>query len=381
MTAITAILVDGYRELNSRKLFWITLVLSALIPLIFFAVDLTDTGLKLFVWEVDAPVNASIIDREDFFKNLFVDWGVGIWLTWIATILALVTTAGIIPDLVTGGAIDMVLSKPIRRSTLFLAKYASGLLFAAIQVTTFTLVAFVVLGIKVNAWMPGLFLAIPIVVVFFSYLYCICALLGLITRSTIAALMLTILCWFGFWLMNTTDTILLMVKEQQVAQVESLDASIERASTFRDRIADEVETSEDPEAAQRRLEALDQRIDDRQTDADRKRESARKITFASDIVVTVKTPLPKTAETILVLKRTLTDATIRPDDVSDAPEAAADPDDPFAAPDGSMNDMQAGIAVEEALKERSVAWVIGTSLLFELGILLLCLWIFARRDF
>jgi len=382
MTAIVAILVDGYRELNSRKLFWITLVLSAVIPLLFFAIDLTETGVRLFHWEIDAPVNATIIAREDFFKNLFVDWGVGIWLTWIATILALVTTAGIIPDLVTGGAVDMVLSKPVRRSTVFLAKYASGLVFATMQVAAFTAVAFVVLGIKIGAWMPGLFLAVPIVVLFFSYLYAICAFLGLITRSTIAALMLTILCWVGLWIMNTTDSILLMVKEQQVAELDSFERSLDRARELEVRIREEIDERGENESRTARLDALLGRIAEREADTERKRGSVERLESFNSLMVTAKTPLPKTAETILVLKRTLTDATLTPPPATeDAADESGAPDasDPFAV--NGPGSEETGARLEDALGERSVAWVIGTSLLFEAFLLGLCLWVFGRRDF
>jgi len=54
-----------------------------------------------------------------------------------------------------------------------------------------------VLGIRGGVWEPGLFISIPIVVIFFSYLFAICVLLGLITKSTIASLLLTLLIWFG----------------------------------------------------------------------------------------------------------------------------------------------------------------------------------------
>ena len=72
-----------------------------------------------------------------------------------------------------------------------------GLLFVTAQVTIFALCSFLVLGFRGKLWAPSVFIAIPVVVLVFSYLFSICVLIGVITRSTIAALLLTLLVWFA----------------------------------------------------------------------------------------------------------------------------------------------------------------------------------------
>src|SRR6185437_5144958 len=101
-----------------------------------------------------------------------------------------------------GGSIDLYLAKPIGRARLFLTKYLAGLLFVTLQVVVISVGSFFVLGLRGHDWEPGLFWAIPIVVCFFSYLFAVCVLLGVKTRSTIAALLLTILCWTTFALLD-----------------------------------------------------------------------------------------------------------------------------------------------------------------------------------
>ena len=102
----------------------------------------------------------------------------GVYLTWVAAVLALISTSSMFPDFLTGGSIDLYLSKPIGRVRLFFTKYVSGLMFVALQVSVFAVGSFLVLGWRGHSWEPSLFLAIPIVVIFFSYLYGICVLLG-----------------------------------------------------------------------------------------------------------------------------------------------------------------------------------------------------------
>src|SRR3954465_12840878 len=135
-----ALLLDAYRELNARKLFWIVLSISLLVAAAFASVGITENGVSLLGWEIHiAFVNARVLPSKAFFyKFLFYHFGFGFWLTWAATILALISTAGLIPDFVPSGAIDPPLAKPIGRVRLFITKYLASLLFVAIQVSLFT---------------------------------------------------------------------------------------------------------------------------------------------------------------------------------------------------------------------------------------------------
>lgn len=170
MTQTLALLLDAYRELNSKKLFWFTLAISCLIALAFAAIGIDENGLSLLWWEIGdigGFVNSDIIPKDQFYKMMFANFGVGFWLGWIATILALVSTSGMIPDFIAGGAVELTLSKPVGRVRLFLTKWAVGLLFVALQVAVFTLACFLIIGIRGGSWTPRVFLAIPIVVLFF----------------------------------------------------------------------------------------------------------------------------------------------------------------------------------------------------------------------
>ena len=74
----------------------------------------------------------------------------------------------------TAGSIDLFVQKLICLVGLFFTEYLAGLLFAALQVTIFTAACFLVIGPRGPVWEPGLFLAVPIVVCFFSYLFSVC---------------------------------------------------------------------------------------------------------------------------------------------------------------------------------------------------------------
>ncbi len=172
-------------------MFWIVLILSALVIAAWGFVAIGPEGLSIG----GNPWDTSIVPVKSEYKFLFasiiIDW----WLTWGVLILAIISTASIFPDFLSGGSVDLFIAKPISRLRLFLTKYFAGMLFAFLQLAIFSIGAFFIVGIRGKMWEPRLFLAIPIVLCMFSYLYAIGVLLGVLTRSTIATLLLTILCW------------------------------------------------------------------------------------------------------------------------------------------------------------------------------------------
>ena len=352
MTQAGAIFLEAYRNLNSKKLFWISLLMSALVVGAFAAVRINEEGVKIAFWQFDNDLLKSneFFSPADFYKSLFVYFGIGFWLSWIATILALISTAGIFVDLVTSGSIDLVVSRPIGRLRLFITQYLAALLFVTLQVTLFTVASFLIIGIRGGDWEPGLFLAIPVVVCFFSYLFSVCVLLGIMTRSTVAALLLTILFWCGTSLFSAAETSLLMF--ETMAEQDIALSDMDKRSQGR-----ESKSDDSPD------DSSGDRPDGVQTPKDK---SSRWLSRAHDAVYGIKTVLPKTDETIGLLERWLIDlANLEDRPGDDRPEKA--------------KNVQRELV--ETIQGRSVGWVVGTSLGFELVVLSLAAVMFCRRDY
>lgn len=409
MRQTLAILLDAYRELNARRLFWFTLVISGLVVVVFAMIGNNDRGLTILTWTIEIPVLAtSVIPEEEFHKLLFVNLGIEFWLTWLANILALVSTASIFPDFLAGGAIELTLSKPISRLRLFLTKYAAALLFVALQVGIFTGASFLVIGLRGGGWIPALFLAIPIVVLVFSYLFSICVYLGTLWRSTIAALLLTLLVWGFIFLVSGAEIALLLVKigfdervEKQTQRIDALKAAIAQSE------AGAPEATTPP--AERPTEgglaaglkwALEQTKDQgRSVDAKaaqqqellgrfekRRGEMAGtrdKIRWWYGLVYGAKSVLPKTAETTGLLERYVIDlgkldqlqAAAQPPENQNIRIDSDQPDDPH------IDENEMGKRVQQTILGRSEWWVVGTSLAFEVIILALAARSFCTRDF
>lgn len=406
MRQTAAIFVDAYRELNAKRLFWIVLILSGLVVVAYAAIGINKKGLTVLVWEIPSVLNTSLVSADLFYKWVYANLGIKFWLGWIATILALVSTAGMIPDFASSGSIELTLCKPIGRLRLFLTKYVAGLLFVTLQVGVFSAACFVVIGIRGKSWEPGLFWAVPLTVCLFSYLYSICALIGLLTRSTVAALLLTLLIWFGIFGVHATESSLLMFRERSQLRVEKMEARVQTARNAIDRSTAAVEEatasapppeSDSPPAdgggepeskavrdARKKLAEAQKKLGDDQTKlgseskklADEQGDHAS-IARWHRIVFAVKTVGPKTSETTDLLRRTLISAA----DLARLQENDNESPDPMPDRDIRINGAELGRRIEAELRRRPVSWVLGTSLGFEALMLAVAAWVFCRRDF
>lgn len=360
-----AIFWDAYRDLNGRKLFWVTLILSAAIVGAFALVGVDAKGLSIATAHIDTQ------DAAVWYKLIFRRFVIGFWLTWAAAILALVSTAGIFADFISGGSIDLYLSKPISRPRLFATKYAAGLLFVTVQVLVVAVGSFFVVGVRGHEWNPRLFWAIPIVLCFFSYLFAICVLLGVVTRSAIAALLLTILCWALLALLDMAEPQLLIARNMYDLQAAESrqQAELDEANLRR--------AQKDPKGASL-LPALRREAESRRQQAHESEHTAQVFRNVHRALYAVKTVTPKTSDTIDLLDRCI----FSPQEAETTAGLNGGRGAPRQGRDGPPRGAVEG--ARQTLHEvwsRSPAWVIGTSLAFEGVVIVGAAWVFCRRDY
>src|SRR5690606_28926745 len=337
-----------------------------------------------FLWfEFPSDVmNAQIVPPRLFYTYVFAAVGAPIWLTWAAIILALISTASIFPDFVSGGSVELLLSKPIGRLRLYLLKYFSGLLFVALQVTVFTLASFLVIAIRGRSLEFGIFLAIPIVVLFFSYLFGVLAVVGQLTRSTVAALLVTIVFWLMIFAVNQTEVVLLMQRERYTLEVEQLERRIAAQEAAAERILAEraagadtgVDDPGEPgEGGELAPEEVNPFLGPTRLRLEETRPKAQTWTMWHRRIFLARSALPKTQETIALLEHGL---------ISDADARKFLPG--FEAEDEEeieLDDPRLVTRLEGEMRQRSRLWIIGTSPLFEAVVLAFGAWRFCRRDF
>ena len=387
------IFVDAYRELNAKKMFWIVLVLSLVCVAALACVGIFEDkdehgvvhrGITLLIWKFPIQIfDYYNLPKKTFYNLMFYSVGFNIWLTWAATILALISTSGIIPDFITGGSVEMVLSKPIGRARLFLTKYAAGLLFVILQVSIFSAASWLVIGLRAGAWEAVLFVAIPIVVAMFSFLFAFQVLIGMLTRSAIASLMITICLWLCIWALHVAESGPLLEfavrKDHEVllreADLERYTAQVEDKKA----VAARPEGGPEAEKAAASLAQMQTTLADKEARLAGARQDQGTLNKVHAILFATKTVLPKTTETMELLQRSLVSAAELDDFISKTPEPPRERR--HAGDDVRVSEVSVRKEMERIKRERSVGWVLGTSLLFEGVIVGIAAWLFCRRDF
>jgi len=339
----SAIFADTWRLLSARKVFWVALAITVLVGVLYASLGFTDRGFTLFyllefrndLFFSGSPGSTALALNVFYYVT---EW----WTTLFGVMLGLITCASLFPEFMAPGSIDAVLSKPIGRWRLFFYKYVSGLIFAAVLVGVLAVMAFGAIRWRLGFWHGAVFWSVPLVVVLYSYLFSVCVFFGVWLRSTLAALLLTMLFWLGCW---------------GLQWAEQLSAQFSRTTSAAAALTGDAHGMNRAEVAHQIFRGL--------------------------MVV-----LPKTGETTGLVRR----AVLRDQDREFLREAEIDKQvqrnedlgrllgRPLE-PEGLIR--QRVIRDLEAMSalEKSTAYIIGTSLAFEALVLLLAAWIFARRDY
>ncbi|MDP7189881.1 MAG: hypothetical protein QGI74_08460 [Phycisphaerales bacterium] len=371
--AILAILRESWLTLQAEKLFKLVLGLNLLVIVAYASIGFDDTGVSLFfgLSHVDSEyVHAGTPLARTLYLGIYSAFIVNLWLAWAASILALISTSSIFPSFLKEGAVELVMSRPTRRATIFFVKYIGGLLFVAVQVGIFTIGAFLAAGWRIDVWDPMIFLAIPLVTLFYSYLFCINVLAGIITRSTLTALLATLLFWFGTFSIHMVDDALSTHIIQLEEEADRAEKRIAELKADRKAAASENDTAEADDA--------EHWMQGPQKEAETARTAIDQLAPWETVVGIIRTTMPETDRTLNLLHRELE----RDSEVSLVDLMAGRGFEDENEQTQEMDEYE--VAGRRKMKEENEipAWrIIGKSLIFEVIVLGLALWIFQRRDY
>lgn len=147
------------------------------------------------------------------------------FIGFVGTLAAILVTASIIPQTFASGTIYLLLSKPIARPLLFLSKFVGSCSFVVICASYLITGLWLILGIRLQIWKPQLLFAIPIFLFLFCIYYSVSALAGLVWRSTVMAIVTTVIFWFVCTVVGTSKDLieLLGIRPQRLTEVVAAD--------------------------------------------------------------------------------------------------------------------------------------------------------------
>ncbi len=122
----------------------------------------------------------------------------------IGILVAVVVTSNLIPDMFAPGSMSLLLSKPISRSGLLIAKFVGGVGFIAINVIYLLVGLYFLLGWRLQIWNFGVLWCIPIFVFVFMIFYSVSVLVGLIWKNAIVSIVFVALFWGVCFVMGIT---------------------------------------------------------------------------------------------------------------------------------------------------------------------------------
>jgi ABC-type transport system involved in multi-copper enzyme maturation permease subunit len=203
-----ALVVDSFRESMDRKIFWILLLLSVVAAATMLCVGFVPGSIDLMfgMWQIETelfdPTRPTYRPMIAYVAVSLMDLVLGT----VGILMMIIATAGFFPSFMERGSVDVLLSKPVGRTRLFLGKYLGSMGFVLVQATVFVVLSFLVMGFRWKVWLPRYLLTIPLMVLMFSYLYGVSVLAAVMTRNTIAAIFITLGAWcFVFGVQELND--------------------------------------------------------------------------------------------------------------------------------------------------------------------------------
>ncbi|MCC6406711.1 MAG: ABC transporter permease subunit, partial [Planctomycetes bacterium] len=205
---VRALFRDAYAQVIDNRVFRILLVILGVLVLPTFVIGARPEHLTvLFFWDYSYDeifgffgTAVSSMEHPDrvliqAVQKILTDGLAGSF----GIMFGIAATAFFVPRMLEKGAADVVFSKPVSRFALLLTRYFAGLIFAAVLATT--MIGGMHLGfLLLSGWSdPGFLWSIPILIYVFAVVHAVSVLVGTVTRSSVAAMLVTLI----FFLVNS----------------------------------------------------------------------------------------------------------------------------------------------------------------------------------
>ena len=194
-----------------------------------------DTTLDFYylVWKI--PIFSTNTTHQQFANNFAsgIPWFFDKFVMSIGLLIAILVTANIIPETFDPGSLNLLLSKPVSRWGLLVAKFIGGCAFIALCATYLFCGTWLWLGLGMGIWDKGILFSIPIYILAFAIYYSVSTLVGIWYRSAILSVILTGIFWaicfgvgYSYFLvdnrMQNSEITKLVAVDDQVLQVDPL---------------------------------------------------------------------------------------------------------------------------------------------------------------
>lgn len=206
---------DTFRQTLSSRVFWFFLGFSLFFMVFCLGIQVEGGALKdvnELVTPKDEPIAESKAppgrvsmlfgvmsyhftrqakDEVHFLLSILASWIAGT----IGVLMALVFSAGFVPDSLHPSAASVMLAKPVPRWLLLAGKYLGVVCFIALHAAIFFVGTWLALGLRTNIWDANYLMGIPLLIFHFAVIFACSVMLAVLFRSTTACVVGGVLFW------------------------------------------------------------------------------------------------------------------------------------------------------------------------------------------
>lgn len=189
--------VDSLTEIQVKRLNRL-LMATALAPHVDQG-NPTALEIQYAIWKLPFPIPMT---QQQFGQTLltYLPWYFDKFVLSIGLLIAIIVTANMVPETFEPGSLNLLLSKPISRWGLFTAKFFGGCVFIGLCAAYLFFGLWLWMGWGMGVWDRAMLISIPLYIIVFAIYFSVSALVGLLYRSPIVSVILTLL----FWVICTT---------------------------------------------------------------------------------------------------------------------------------------------------------------------------------
>lgn len=177
------------------------LLVEAAYPDLIEASPPTSLQIRYLIWDILDPLPIRLREFQEGIGSvttMLLKGFVGV----IGLIVAIVVTAPIVPQMFDPGSLNLLLSKPVSRSLLFLSKFVGGCAFILLNSGYLIVGMWLILGVRFGVWNPKVLISIPVYLFMFAIYYTVSSLSGVLWRNAIVSIGLTVLFWLACFLVG-----------------------------------------------------------------------------------------------------------------------------------------------------------------------------------
>jgi ABC-type transport system involved in multi-copper enzyme maturation permease subunit len=191
MIKIYALIRETFLEALSKKVFLVFFFISTAGLLILLAYC-SSSGFQEQIHNLqptaDDPLGVALREKLRSLQS-----GLSFAFFNAALILAIIITSDLVPNMMTKGVIDLLLSKPLSRTMLLMGKVLGGFAVVVVLTLYFMLGSWLIIAIATGVWTSGyMFSFFPLIITFWG-LYGILVYVGIQSRSAVSGMVICFL--------------------------------------------------------------------------------------------------------------------------------------------------------------------------------------------